>query len=82
MIEELELVALTVDLPKYDLRSGDIGTVVDAPASGAGYQVEFMTVRGETLVVAAVLPDQVRPIGRYEIASARLIEPGHAAAMQ
>jgi hypothetical protein len=78
MIKELELVALTVDLPEHALRPGDIGTVVDVHPGGEGYQVEFMTVRGETVAVVAVRPGQIRPIERYEIASARVIEPGHA----
>lgn len=76
MIKELELVALTVDLPDHGLRAGDIGTVVDVHGGGKGYQVEFMTVLGETVAVAAVLPDQIRRVGRNEIPSARLLESG------
>jgi len=78
MIEELELVALTVDLPEHDLRAGDIGTVVDVHSGGQGYQVEFTTVRGETIAVAAVRPDQVRLVGRSEVPSARIRESSRA----
>ena len=39
MIEELEDVILTCDLPKYGLRRGDIGTVVLVHKQGKGYEV-------------------------------------------
>lgn len=78
MIEELDVVALAVDLPEHRLKAGDIGTVVDVHPGGQGYQVEFMTVHGETVAVAAVRPDQIRHIGRYEVPSARPIQPSPA----
>jgi hypothetical protein len=47
MIEELENVILTCDLPKYGLARGDIGTVVLVHKQGKGYEVEFTTLDGE-----------------------------------
>jgi hypothetical protein len=38
-----------------------------------GYEVEFMTLDGETVVVVSLSPDQVRPVGHWEIAHARLV---------
>ena len=73
MIEELETVALTVDLPKHGLRRNDIGTVVLLHGD-KGYEVEFMTLQGDTLAVVTLLPDQVRPIGPREIANARSLQ--------
>jgi hypothetical protein len=71
MAKELESVVLATDLPEYGLKQGDIGTIVLVHGDGKGYEVEFMTLDGETVAVISLLPSQVRPIGRREIAHAR-----------
>jgi YgiT-type zinc finger domain-containing protein len=63
---------LTTDLPEYGLRAGDLGTVV-LVHKHSGYEVEFMTLDGETIAVVSLSPEQVRPVGRREIAHARLV---------
>jgi hypothetical protein len=73
MIDELDTVALTVDLPEYGLSRNDIGTVV-LMHGDKGYEVEFMTLQGDTVAVVTLMPDQVRPIGPREIASARSLQ--------
>jgi Domain of unknown function (DUF4926) len=75
MIKELETVVLTADLPQHGLKAGDLGTVVLVHTHG-GYEVEFMTLDGETVAVLSLSPDQVRPVGRREIAHARLVTSG------
>ena len=72
MIRELETIVLTEDLPEHGLKQGDLGTVVLIHAAG-GYEVEFMTLDGQTLTVVSLLPQQVRPVGRREIAQARAV---------
>ena len=74
MIQEHDCIVLTVDLPEHGLKQGDIGTVVMIHRGGEGYEVEFMTLDGETLTVVTLLPSQVRPIGHREIANARPVE--------
>ncbi len=74
MIRELDTVVLTTDLPEYGLRAGDIGTVVLVHRGGAGYEVEFMTMGGETITVVSLHASQVRPVGSREIAHVRTIE--------
>ena len=74
MIPELESVVLVGDLPEYGLRDGDIGTVVHSHPGDAGYEVEFVTLDGETFAVVSAFPHQVRPLGRREIAQARALE--------
>ena len=49
MIQELENVILTGDLPERGLTQGDIGTVVLVHEKGKGYEVEFTTLDGGTL---------------------------------
>jgi hypothetical protein len=75
MMTEHDTAVLTEDLPEHGLVRGDIGTVVlvhDRP----GYEVEFMTLDGETLAVVSLTPQQVRPVRRREIAQARAVQAG------
>ncbi|MFQ5612046.1 MAG: DUF4926 domain-containing protein [Anaerolineae bacterium] len=74
MVRELESVVLTTDLAEHGLKEGDIGTVVLVHRGGQGYEVEFITLDGETVAVVSLLPSQIRPIGRREIARARVVE--------
>ena len=71
MIQELERVILTTNLPEHGLKTGDIGTVVLVHGQLKGFEVEFVSLDGETVAVMSLYPDQVRPIGRHEIANAR-----------
>ena len=73
MIDELDIAVLTCDLPEHGLAAGDIGTVVLVHDEGKGYEVEFMTLDGETIAVATLRAEQVRPVQHDEIAHARLI---------
>jgi hypothetical protein len=72
MSKKLDTVVLTEDLPEHGLKRGDLGTVVLAHGA-AGYEVEFMTLAGETLAVVSLYPNQVRPLDRREIAHARAV---------
>ena len=75
MIQEHETVALTVDLPEYGLCRDDLGTVVMLHAD-KGFEVEFMTLDGQTMAVVSLETSQVRPIGCREIAHARPVSAG------
>jgi hypothetical protein len=72
MIKELDSVVLATDLPEHGLSKGDLGTVVLLHGD-AGYEVEFMTLEGETLAVVSLRADQVRSISPREIAHARTV---------
>jgi len=73
MIKEHDRVALTEDLPEFGLERGDIGTVVMIHAI-PGYELEFVTLEGDTLAVISAFPHQVRSLGKREIAQARSLE--------
>jgi hypothetical protein len=73
MLKELDTVVLTEDLAEYGLKRGDVGTVVLLHGD-AGYEVEFVSLKGETLAVVSVAAHQVRPLGDREIAQARAVE--------
>jgi hypothetical protein len=47
-IKLLDVVALTVDLPDYDLSRGQVGTVVEILADGDAFEVEFSDREGRT----------------------------------
>jgi hypothetical protein len=74
-MKELDRVVLTQDLPEHHLERGDIGTIVLVYRDNKGYEVEFMTLDGETVAVTLLYPSQVRPIEPYEIAHARTLAP-------
>ncbi len=71
MINEMDSIVLTINLPEYGLTAGDLGTVVMIHAGGEGFKVEFVTLDGETLAVASLSAAQVRPVAHHEIAHAR-----------
>ncbi len=75
MIKEHDCIVLTEDVPTKGLKAGDIGTVVHVHRGGAGYEVEFMTLAGETVGVVTLMPTQLRPIARREIAHVRELAP-------
>jgi ribulose-5-phosphate 4-epimerase/fuculose-1-phosphate aldolase len=73
MIKEHDRVALSRDLPEHGLTRGDLGTVVHIYADGKAYEVEFMTLTGETIGVVTLEAVDIRPITDREIAHARQV---------
>jgi len=73
MLKELDRAVLEADLPEYGLKAGDIGTIV-LEHGDRGFEVEFLTLAGETLAVVSLTPQQVRAVRPGEIAQARLVE--------
>lgn len=73
MIKQLETVVLTEGMAKHGLKRGDAGTVVLLHGD-AGYEVEFVSLKGQTLTAATLASHQGRPLGETEIAQARIVE--------
>ena len=71
MIKEHDCIVLTQDLPDDGLQAGDVGTVVHVHGDAAAYEVEFITLTGETVAVATVLPFQLRPVGQRDLTHVR-----------
>ncbi|MGH8567956.1 MAG: DUF4926 domain-containing protein [Gammaproteobacteria bacterium] len=71
MINEHDCVILTQDVPDDGLKIGDVGTVVHIHHDGTAFEVEFVTLTGQTVAVATVLPNQLRPVGQRDISHAR-----------
>lgn len=58
MFEELDSVALTVDLPADGLARGSVGTVVQVYTPGT-FEVEFVDNDGRTYALATLTADQL-----------------------
>jgi hypothetical protein len=71
-MKELDRAVLTTDLPEYGLSAGDLGTIV-LVHDDEGYEVEFVTLEGETLAVVSLRADDLRPVEPREIAHARVV---------
>lgn len=74
MIVEHDRVVLIQDMPEDGLAIGDVGTVVHVYPQGAAYEVEFMTLHGETVAIVTLEPTQVRPIRPADMSHVREIE--------
>ncbi len=70
MLKERDLAVLTRNLPKHRLKRGDLGTVVLVHSQG-GYEVEFVTLDGQTVGVVSLTPKAVRLVGPGEMVHAR-----------
>lgn len=55
----LDVVALTIDLPEYNLWQGQVGTVVEILANGTAFEVEFSDRQGRTYESLGLRPEQV-----------------------
>lgn len=58
-IKLLDVVALTFDLPEYNLWRGQVGTVVEILAGGTAFEVEFSDRYGRTYESVGLRPDQI-----------------------
>jgi hypothetical protein len=58
-IQLLDVVALTVDLPEYNLLRGQVGTIVELLADGAAFEVEFSDRNGQTYESVGLRPEQI-----------------------
>ena len=73
MIKEHDRVVLTAELPAEKLTAGDVGTVVHVHRAGEAFEVEFVSLDGETVAVVTLERAQVRPVGSREITHARRV---------
>ncbi len=71
MIREHDCIVLTSNLPDYGLQAGDVGTVVHIHGEGVAYEVEFMTLTGQTVAVTTVEASQCRSVNVRDISHVR-----------
>ncbi|NJL19992.1 MAG: DUF4926 domain-containing protein [Leptolyngbyaceae cyanobacterium SM1_3_5] len=68
LVKFLDVVALIVDLPQYNLWRGQVGTVVEILANGTAFEVEFSDRNGRTYESLGLRSDQIIVL-RFEPAS-------------
>ncbi|MDZ8081940.1 MAG: DUF4926 domain-containing protein [Nostoc sp. DcaGUA01] len=69
-IKLLDVVALIVDLPEYNLWRGQVGTVVELLAGGAVFEVEFSDRHGRTYESIGLRPEQIMVLHFDAVSSA------------
>ncbi len=72
----LDVIALTDDLPEYNLRRGQVGTVVEILAGGTAFEVEFSDRDGRTYKSVGLRPDQIMTL-HYEPMEVESVHPIH-----
>jgi hypothetical protein len=60
MTKEHASVVLTEALPSAGLEAGDVGVVVHVHREGEAFEVEFMTLDGNTLTIETLTAKQIR----------------------
>lgn len=63
-INEIDVVALTQDLPELGLNKGETGTVVDISESEV-YLVEFSNENGEAIALESLKREQITLVTSY-----------------
>ena len=54
----LDVVALTIDLPEFNLYKGQVGTIVEVYAPDA-FEIEFVDLQGKTYAIETLNAHQV-----------------------
>jgi Domain of unknown function (DUF4926) len=73
MIKEHDRLVLKMTVSGQRLKAGDVGTVIHVYKKGEAFEVEFLTLHGETVAMATLEASQVRPVQKREITHARLL---------
>ena len=74
MFKEHDRIVLTSDIPQKGLKAGDVGTIVHVHQDGEAFEVEFLTLEGDTAAIATVLASQVRAVSNRDITHSRQME--------
>ena len=74
MFKEHDRIVLTRDIPEEGLKVGDVGTIIHIHRLGEAFEVESLTLDGDTAAIATVLPSHARPVSSRDITHARQME--------
>ena len=76
MFKEHEQIVLTADVfgdEGEELKSGDVGTFIHIHPDEEALVVEFMSLDGDTVAIATVLPSHARPVTNADLTHARTV---------
>jgi len=71
MIKEHERIVLLKDLPEFGLKKDDVGTVIHIHKGNKAFEVEFMTLHGDTVAIATLQSSDIRPVTPMDITHTR-----------
>ena len=74
MFKEHEQIVLTADVfgdEEEELKPGDVGAIIHIHLNEEAFVVEFMSLDGETVAIATVLPSQARPVTSADLTQLR-----------
>ncbi len=70
-MREFDLVVLQDDTANGRLKVGDVGTILTVYSDGKAFEVEFVTLTGESVAVETLLPHQIRTVRASEVMAVR-----------
>lgn len=70
ILDELECVVLSRDVPEHGLLAGDLGTVVQVYPEG-GVEFEFVMCSGDTQALLTLSEQDVRKIDAHDLLATR-----------
>lgn len=69
----IDVVVLTKDIEKYNLKKGDLGTIVEVYENN-NYEVEFVTAGGITQALVPLNGKYIRTVGSGDMVSVRALQ--------
>lgn len=70
-MKALDTIVLNRNIIKYNLKKGDLGTIVHIYEDSKALEVEFITTKGKTMAVLTLKQSDIRPMVRDEILHVR-----------
>ena len=71
MIKEHDRIVLLKNLADEGLRKGDVGTVIHIHRRGEAFEVEFMTLAGDTVSIVTLAASDVREVTGSDLTHVR-----------
>jgi Domain of unknown function (DUF4926) len=72
LLEVLDTVIATVNLPEHKVLAGDLGAIVEIyTAPNVAYEVEFVNPDGSTRALLTLAPDQIRRLSPADVLTTR-----------
>ena len=71
--EQIVLTAAVLGDEGEELKSGDVGTIIHIHPDKEAFVVEFISLDGGTVAIAAVLSSQARPVMGADLTHARTV---------
>lgn len=72
-IKEHDRVVLTTAVDGDKLAAGDVGVVVHVYRDATAFEVEFVSLNGESVAIVTLERSQIRPVERHELTHARRV---------